>query len=81
MKRIENMATNGNDGHGGAGKPAKSKMLWLIGLVLLALIVIIAIRAFVAGANDVTPANADKAPITETDQAIAGTKVENGSGQ
>ena len=76
------MAINGNDGQGGAGKPAKSaKAVWLIGLVLLALVVIIAIRAFVAGANEPTAANADQAPITETDQAIAGTKVENSSGQ
>jgi len=76
------MATNGNDGHGGGGSRDKSsKTMWLIGFVLLALVVIIAIRAFVAGATDVTAANADKAPITETDQAIAGTKVENGSGQ
>ena len=62
------------------GQP-KSKAMWIVGLVLLALVVIIALRAFVAGTNDVTPANADKAPITETDQAIAGTKVENSSGQ
>ena len=77
------MAIDGNDGHGGQrdASPAKSaKIIWLIGLVLLALVVIIAIRSFVAGANEPTAANADKAPITETDQAIAGTEVENGSG-
>jgi flagellar basal body-associated protein FliL len=58
-----------------------SKAMWLVGLVLLALVVIIAIRAFVAGADEPTAADADKAPITQTDQAIAGTEVENNSGQ
>jgi hypothetical protein len=76
------MATNGNNGRGDgrSAPPKRSKALWVIGFVLLALIVIIAIRAFVAGSTDVTAANADKAPITETDQAIAGTTVE-GNGQ
>ena len=76
------MAIDGNEGRTGHGAdgPAKSaKVVWLIGLVLLALVVVIAIRAFVAGADDPTAADAAKAPITETDQAIAGTKVENGS--
>ncbi len=77
------MAINGNDDHRGphADRPAKSaKVIWLIGLVLLALIVVIAIRSFVAGADVPTAEDAAKAPITETDQAIAGTKVENSSG-
>jgi flagellar basal body-associated protein FliL len=77
------MAIHGNDGHGGpqGDGPAKSaKIVWLVGLVLLALVVVIAIRAFVAGADVPTAQDAAKAPITETDQAIAGTKVENSSG-
>jgi hypothetical protein len=79
----EKMAIDGNDGHGGprAEQPAKSaKIVWLIGLALLALVVVIAIRSFVAGADVPTAEDAAKAPITETDQAIAGTKVENSSG-
>jgi hypothetical protein len=77
------MAIDGNDGQGGnhADRPAKSaRMVWLIGLVLLALVVVIAIRSFVTGADVPTAEDAAKAPITETDQAIAGTKVENSSG-
>lgn len=77
------MAIDGHDGHGGnhADKPAKSaRIVWLIGLALLALVVVIAIRSFVAGADVPTAEDAAKAPITETDQAIAGTKVENSSG-
>jgi hypothetical protein len=77
------MAIDGNDGHGGHGgdRPAKSaRIVWLIGLALLALVVVIAIRSFVAGADVPTAEDAAKAPITETDQAIAGTKVENSSG-
>jgi hypothetical protein len=77
------MAIDGNDGRGGnhADKPAKSaRVVWLIGLALLALVMVIAIRSFVAGADVPDAADADKAPITETDQAIAGTKVENSSG-
>jgi hypothetical protein len=77
------MAIDGNDGRGGhnAGGPAKSaKIVWLIGLLLLALVVVIAIRSFVAGADVPTAQDAATAPITETDQAIAGTKVENSSG-
>ena len=78
------MASNGNNGRRGddGRRPGKSsKLMWGVGLVLLALVVIIAIRAFVAGSNVPTAQNADQAPITETDQAIAGTKVENSSGQ
>ena len=76
------MSLNEHDHHGtAAGQPKKSKALWIVGLVLLALIVIIAIRAFVAGSSEPTAANADKAPITEADQAIAGTEVEGGNGQ
>lgn len=77
------MAINGHDGPGGGhgDRPAKSaKVVWLIGLVLLALVVVIAIRSFVAGSDVPTAEDAATAPITETDQAIAGTKVENSSG-
>jgi hypothetical protein len=82
-RKDEQMAMDGDNGRGpAADRPAKSaRVVWLIGLVLLALVVIIAIRAFVAGSSEPTAANADKAPITETDQAIAGTEVENGGGQ
>ena len=76
------MAINENNRNtDGNGQPKRSKALWIVGLVLLALIVIIAIRAFVAGSSVPTAQNADQAPITEADQAIAGTKVENSSGQ
>ncbi|HEX8577961.1 MAG TPA: hypothetical protein VF655_00010 [Allosphingosinicella sp.] len=74
------MAINDHDTNGPRPGQPKSKAMWIVGLVLLALVAVVAIRAFVAGGTDVTAANADKAPITETDQAIAGTKVE-GNGQ
>lgn len=77
------MAMQDNDNHGRprADPPAKSaRIVWLIGLVLLALVVVIAIRSFVAGSDVPDAADAAKAPVTETDQAIAGTKVENASG-
>jgi hypothetical protein len=77
------MAVDDNHGRGGqhsAPPPKSAKIVWIVGLVLLALIVVIAIRAFVAGTDVPTAEDAAKAPITETDQAIAGTKVENSSG-
>jgi hypothetical protein len=77
------MAIDGNNrgtGRDGDGPDKSSKALWIIGLVLLALIVVIAIRSFVAGSDVPTAQDAATAPITETDQAIAGTKVENSSG-
>ncbi|HEX9955056.1 MAG TPA: hypothetical protein VGB48_07575 [Allosphingosinicella sp.] len=74
------MAINEHDRNSPRPGQPKSKAMWIVGLVLLALVAIIAVRAFVAGSTDVTAANAEKAPITETDQAIAGTKVE-GNGQ
>ena len=75
------MAINENERGGGLRGQPRSKAMWIVGMVLLALVAIIAIRAFVAGTNVPTAENADQAPITETDQAIAGTKVENSSGQ
>jgi hypothetical protein len=75
------MAINENERGVGPKPQPKSKAMWIVGFVLLALVAIIAIRAFVAGSNVPTAENADQAPITETDQAIAGTKVENSSGQ
>jgi flagellar basal body-associated protein FliL len=74
------MPINEHDGNSPRPGQPKSKAMWIVGLVLLALVAIIAVRAFVAGSTDVTAANADNAPITETDQAIAGTKVQ-GNGQ